>query len=95
VTIRAIGKPAGCKLIRVDAELGPDPDREIMAIRIRGDFFAVPEEGFEKVEAALPGTALAALAVRMDAMLAREGVQVQGISGAAVAEVLEGGVDAP
>ena len=106
--LRGIGKPEGCKLIRVDAELeavaeaapdaapsggGHDGDRSgaaafvIRRIMIRGDFFAVPEEGFEMLEAALAGTRAADLGTRFDALAASGGLQLAGISGAGVAEV--------
>jgi len=85
----AIGKPEGCKLIRLDAEV----DRGILvAIAIRGDFFAIPEEGFERVEARLPGTRIAELALRFTQLLKEEGVEPYGISGEGLAEVLNTGL---
>ena len=50
--IETMGKPEGCKLLRVSVELS-DPagsDSLIGWISVRGDFFAVPEEGFEALE---------------------------------------------
>lgn len=91
MTVRAIGKPAGAKLLRVDAEL---ESGTIVSISIRGDFFAHPEEGFERAESRLAGCPVAGLAGRFDALLAEEGVEAVGISGAALAEVLQGGIDA-
>lgn len=85
-TVQGIGKPAGAKLIRICAGI---EDGIIGSISIHGDFFAVPEEGFERVESRLPGTALAGVAVRFDELMAEEGVEPYGISGSAVAEVLK------
>lgn len=92
--IEALGKPAGCKLIRITAELAdPGPadigpaEGIIRSISIRGDFFASPEEGFEKAEQRLPGTKAAELGPRFDQYLAEEGVEAQGISGDGLAEV--------
>ena len=89
--VRATGKPEGCKLLRIDAELGGD--LIIASISVSGDFFAVPEEGFETLEAALAGTRLADLAARFDALLAELGVQAVGITGAGVAATLQGAID--
>ncbi len=85
MTVRGLGKPAGCKLIRLSAEL---VDGVIQSIAINGDFFAIPEEGFERVEAALAGTAVADLEERFQQELAREGVEVFGITGTGLAEIL-------
>jgi len=81
----AVGKPAGCKLLRIDAEI---EDGIVIDLAIRGDFFAIPEEAFEGIEARLRGTSLDSLANRFDALLAEEGVAAFGISGAAVEEVI-------
>ncbi len=116
MTVRATGKPEGCKLIRVEAELETLPagtafsgspsdgvadsakgavDRPLIArILIRGDFFAIPEEGFEKVEAALAGTPADSVAAAFDFLAQREGLELFGITGAAVAEVLGRALDA-
>jgi len=85
VTVRGIGKPAGCKLIRLRADL---EDGIIRAIAIHGDFFAIPEEGFERVEAALAGTAIADLEDRFRQLLEQEGVEAFGITGSGLAEIL-------
>ncbi|MFA6505750.1 MAG: hypothetical protein WCT14_06620 [Treponemataceae bacterium] len=91
MNVQAIGKPVGAKLIRLSASI----EKEIVtAISIRGDFFAIPEEGFERVEARLPGTELGKFAARFDELLTEEGVEPYGISGAAVAEVLDDAIRA-
>jgi hypothetical protein len=110
--LRAIGKPPGCKLLRIEVELsGPDSegflpasdvsfpaasvplgaraDSIIRRIIVRGDFFALPEEGFEALEARLEGCPLASLAARFDDLAASLGVELIGISGAAVAQLVE------
>jgi hypothetical protein len=81
----AVGKPAGCKLIRVRAEI---TDGIVESISIRGDFFASPEEGFDRAEKRLSGAPLAKIAAMFDALLSDEHVEVFGISGAGIAEVL-------
>jgi hypothetical protein len=83
--IETLGKPPGEKLIRLRAELEGD---RVRTIRIRGDFFASPEEGFDRLEGRLAGTALVDLAASFDALLREEGVEAFGISGAGVASVL-------
>jgi hypothetical protein len=83
--VETLGKPPGAKLIRLRAELEGD---RIRTIRILGDFFASPEEGFDRLEERLAGTALADLASSFDALLREEDVEAFGISGAGVASVL-------
>jgi hypothetical protein len=82
--IEATGKPEGCKLIRISADV---EGGVIGTISIRGDFFASPEEGFERAEARLPGTHAEELETRFDRLLAEEGVTAQGINGKGIAEV--------
>ena len=82
--IEALGKPAGCKLIRITAELN---EGIIRSISIRGDFFASPGEGFDRVEQRLPGIRATELGPRFDEYLAAEGVEAQGIHGGGLAEV--------
>jgi hypothetical protein len=79
-----MGKPPGCKLIRFDADLG---DGIIRSIGIRGDFLASPEEGFDRVERRLWGTACGDLEMTFDRFLAEEGVETLGINGAGLARV--------
>ncbi|MDR0656574.1 MAG: hypothetical protein LBG22_09705 [Treponema sp.] len=82
--IEATGKPLGCKLIRITADV---EDGLIRTFSIRGDFFASPEEGFERAEARLAGTPAAELEARFDRLLAEEGVAAQGINGSGLAEL--------
>lgn len=90
MTIHGVGKPAGCKLLRIDADIEDDI---VTRIEIRGDFFATPEEGFERAEQGLAGTPVAALGARFDALLAEEGVEPFGITGTGLAEVVKGAID--
>jgi lipoic acid synthetase len=83
----AAGKPAGCKLIRLEGEL---EGGVIRALSIRGDFFASPEEAFDRVEARLAGVPAAELGTAFDRLIAAEGIEVSGISGAALGELLAG-----
>jgi hypothetical protein len=82
--IEGMGKPSGCKLIRLSADL---EGGVIRAIRIRGDFLASPEEGFDRAEQRLAGVAPADLGPAFDRYLAEEGVETLGIHGAGLAEV--------
>jgi hypothetical protein len=86
VRVEAARKSAGCKLIRVSAEIG---EGIIRSIKIRGDFFASPAEGFDRVEERLPGAALADIAETFERLLLEEGVEVQGINGLALREALD------
>ncbi|WP_083820260.1 lipoate protein ligase C-terminal domain-containing protein [Leadbettera azotonutricia] len=83
--VEALGKPPGCKLIRISAEVSGGL---INSIEIRGDFFASPEESFEEVEKALSGTAVHDLAPAFDTLLTEKGIESFGVSGRGLAEVL-------
>jgi hypothetical protein len=89
--IEAMGKPPGCKLIRVSAELLGSPEPEawrIKTISIRGDFFASPEEGFERAEGRLVGTLLSGAGENFDRFLKEEGVEAWGVDGTALDAIL-------
>ncbi len=92
--IEAVGKPQGCKLLRISAEfsepLGEDSILE--SISIRGDFFAIPEERFELVEARLKGSKFAGLGDAFDALLNEEKVTAMGISGDGIVATLRGAI---
>jgi hypothetical protein len=85
--IEGMGKPPGCKLIRVSAGV---EDGIIRFISIRGDFFASPEEGFERAEARLRGVPAAEAGAAFDVFLKEEHVEAFGINGAGLGEVLAG-----
>lgn len=88
--ISVIGKPEGCKLLRIHLEV-TEPlgkDSTILAIHINGDFFAIPEEGFELIEQKLIGTRLANLETNFDALAAQHAVKTEGICGTCLMEIL-------
>ncbi len=87
--IHGMGKPSGCKLIRVDAEID---QTTLTKITIRGDFFAIPEEDFERLEQSLAGIPIDCLAQRFDALIDTLGIQTQGITGNGLAEVVQSAV---
>lgn len=92
--IEAMGKPQGCKLLRISAEFSEPwgKDSILKSISIRGDFFAIPEERFEAVEARLQGKKLAELGEAFDALLEALQVQAMGISGAGILATLRGAI---
>ncbi|MDR1507254.1 MAG: hypothetical protein LBI67_09165 [Treponema sp.] len=91
IHVEGMGRPAGCKLIRVSADI---EDGVIRVISIRGDFFASPEEGFERAEKRLSGIPAADSGGAFDSFLKEEGVEAAGINGGGLAEVLAEAVSA-
>jgi hypothetical protein len=89
--VEGMGRPAGCKLIRLSAGV---EDGVIRFISIRGDFFASPEEAFERAEARLWGIPAAEAGTAFDSFLKEEGVEAFGINGAGLEEVLAGALRA-
>jgi hypothetical protein len=85
MVVEGMGRPAGCKLIRLSADI---EDGIIRYISIRGDFFASPVEAFERAEARLCGVPAAETGTTFDAFLREEGVEAFGINGAGLAEVM-------
>jgi hypothetical protein len=89
--VEGIGKPEGCKLIRISAEI---EEGAVKSISIRGDFFASPEEVFDRIEKALEGTRLRDIPEVFDSFIREQGIETCGISGPGLAEVLEAAVNA-
>lgn len=89
--IEGLGKPEGCKLIRISAEL---ENGVLKSIQIRGDFFASPEEVFDRIEEALEGTNVRDLSRVFDSLIRERGVETYGINGPGLAEVLASAVNA-
>ncbi|MDR0389895.1 MAG: lipoyl synthase [Spirochaetaceae bacterium] len=85
IHFEGLGKPPGCKLIRLSGEAQGGVIRNIS---IRGDFFASPEEEFEELEQVLCGVRAEDAAGVIDAFLERRGIEAFGISGRGFAEVL-------
>lgn len=90
--VEGAGKPEGCKLIRVTAEI---EGGVIRSIGIRGDFFASPEEAFEGIERALEGARLREIPEVFDAFIREHKIQTWGITGQALAEILQSARPAP
>ena len=91
-------KPEGCKLLRVEVEI---EDGIARSVRVRGDFFAHPEELFEAAEGALTGVAVAPEAgaaavsapsggIRQAALAAfsRPGLRLYGATAEAIADTI-------
>lgn len=78
-------KPEGCKLLRLEVEV---EGGLLVALRVRGDFFAHPEELFEEAEAELAGTALDGLREAALSAFSRPGLSLYGATAAAIAETL-------
>lgn len=93
--IEAIGKTPGCKLLRISAEISgpPGADSTIFSLSIRGDFFAVPEEAFEALEARLAGTKISEIGSVFDALAEKMRIQTVGVSGAGIQSVIQGAID--
>ncbi|MDR2070689.1 MAG: hypothetical protein LBP81_04650 [Treponema sp.] len=83
--IKGAGKPEGCKLIRFSADIEGDT---LKSIRIRGDFFASPEEGFDRVEERLREIPLSEMEASFNVLLNEEGVEVFGITGAGLSSLV-------
>jgi hypothetical protein len=90
VHIETMGKPPGCKLIRLSADI---ENGLIVSISRRGDFFASPEAGFDRAEARLKGIHAAGLGPAFDIFLKEENVEAAGINGAALGELLMAAVE--
>ncbi len=71
-----VGRAKGGKLMRLELSW---EEGLVVALRLRGDFFAHPEDAFEAVEASLPGCALADLGAAFARGLAERGVTVFGL----------------
>lgn len=92
--VEAVGKPEGCKLLRISAELraGPESSFILGSIRIRGDFFFVPEEAFEGIEQRLAGLPLERVASAFDNLAAESGCLCAGINGRGIVETIRKGI---
>ncbi|MDX9784612.1 MAG: hypothetical protein RBT72_07665 [Spirochaetia bacterium] len=91
--INCQGKPEGCKLLRIEAELSDGRvDPVIISIVIRGDFFAIPEERFDALEASLAGLPLEGFAAAFNARAKEQGIQMAGIHGEGVELVIRSGL---
>ena len=94
--IEAIGKPEGCKLLRISADL-VEPlgeNSRIRSMSIRGDFFATPEEAFDEAERGLVGIRLAELPEKFGFLLKTLGIQAIGITGQGIFDTIKKAIDA-
>ncbi|NLJ47267.1 MAG: hypothetical protein GX430_12005 [Treponema sp.] len=82
---RVVKIPAG-KLLKLTADV---EGGILKSVAIRGDFFAHPEEGFDRAEASLSGIPAAGFRTSLTAALVREGVELFGLSAEAAADVFE------
>jgi len=71
-----IGKAKGGKLVRLALAWSGDT---VESLNIRGDFFAHPEEGFDKLEAAFRGSPLGEVRRLYERALVAYGVTVYGL----------------
>jgi len=88
---RHVVKVLGGKLLKLDVTI---KDGLISELRIRGDFFANPEEGFDRAESSLIGIEAAGFSEALDAALDREGVELFGISPADIKDAFGKACDA-
>ncbi|MDR2767866.1 MAG: hypothetical protein LBB82_06015 [Treponema sp.] len=91
VILEGMGRPPGCKLIRITAAV---EDGVFRSLSIRGDFFASPEEAFDRAQEALVGTPVADVEQNFARFLEREGVDTFGVCAAGLAEVLRNALPA-
>ena len=78
-------KPEGCKLLRVEVEI---EGGILLAVKVRGDFFAHPEELFEAAESALSGQELLRLREAAFRAFSREGLRLYGATAEAIADTI-------
>lgn len=89
--LELVGKPEGCKLLRVTIDVEPPlvPSSRIRSLSIRGDFFAVPEEAFDELERKLEGTTLEELGKKFDGLVRQNGLECLGITGSGLDEIIQ------
>jgi hypothetical protein len=90
VHIETMGRPPGCKLIRLSADID---NGIIRSLSVRGDFFASPEEAFETVERRMTEIALSDFSSAFDAFCREEGVECFGINGEAIETLFKTAVE--
>lgn len=84
-------KVNGGKLLRVELELEKG---KVVRVRVRGDFFAHPEESFEAAESELIGIPARHLVEASRTAFSRPGLVMYGVSAADIAAVLGRACDA-
>lgn len=77
MTSRRVVKVPGGKLLKLTVDI---EDGVLKSVSLRGDFFAYPEEGFDRAESALAGIPVGRFLPAFREALLREGVELYGIS---------------
>jgi hypothetical protein len=77
VIARRVVKIPGGKLLKLTVEV---ENGILKSLSLRGDFFAYPEEGFDRAEASLAGIPADRFGDSLREALAREGVELYGVS---------------
>ncbi|MBN1241385.1 MAG: hypothetical protein JXA15_01610 [Spirochaetales bacterium] len=90
-TGRFVRKIPGGKLLKLDAEYALG---RLARVSIRGDFFAHPEEAFDRVEAALQGIDPVDFPRLLREAVAREGVIIYGVGVDDIVDAFERASDA-
>lgn len=90
-TGRYVGKIPGGKLLKLDVDFAGG---RVARVRIRGDFFAHPEEAFDRVEAALREIDARDFPRLLREAVAREGVTIYGVGVDDIVEAFERASDA-
>jgi len=85
MTYKLDRKPIGCKLLRVEVE---SDGGAVRAVRVRGDFFAHPEDLFEAAESSLAGVAVSALRAKAREAFSRPGLTLYGATADAIADTI-------
>jgi len=86
-----IGKPEGCKLLRMSLDIEPPilPTSTINAISIRGDFFAIPEEAFDELLGELSGVTIDTFVTRFEELARQKHIEFEGINSKGLMELIE------
>ncbi|HSV56533.1 MAG TPA: hypothetical protein VLH39_05425 [Magnetospirillaceae bacterium] len=86
MNLRRVVKIPGGKLLKLSAEV---EGMVLKTVSIQGDFFAHPEEGFDRAEAALIGIPVSGFRTALAGALGREGVELFGLAASDIADVFE------
>lgn len=89
--LELIGKPEGCKLLRMTLEVEPSlsTSSRIISLSIRGDFFAIPEEAFDEIQDELRGITIEEFAECFDRLAQEKALEFEGISGEGLMELIQ------
>lgn len=89
--LELIGKPEGCKLLRMTLEVEPplSLSSRIISLSIRGDFFAIPEEAFDEIQEELCGATIGEFADCFDRLSKEKALEFEGINSKGLMELIE------